>query len=68
VGNNEIVEIVNNSDKTVGGNYTLTINGNCNISVTGAAHVFSSTAIACDAPTIDLNSGIANFTSATQPK
>jgi hypothetical protein len=56
----KIENVYGSSDVLVKGNMTIEVNGNCNISVGGTCNVYSETAINADAPTINLNSGIAS--------
>lgn len=68
ISQNQISEVAMNKDETVGVNLTLHVKGNTNITSVGPCNVFSGSTIACDAPTVHLNSGNASSTPATTPK
>lgn len=56
----KIENVYGSSDVVVKGNMTVEVNGNCNISVNGPCNVYSGTSVNIDAPTINLNSGVAS--------
>lgn len=74
VGGNKVETISINLDESVGGAYTLSVGGACQITSAGPCSVFSTASIACDAPIINFNSGVASPASAgsasspTKPK
>jgi hypothetical protein len=65
---NEDIQVDGNANKLVKGNVIIQVEGNTNISVDGKTDVWSGTSVNVDAPTINLNSGIAQKTSANKVK
>jgi hypothetical protein len=64
----EDIQVDGNANKLVKGNVIIQVEGNTNISVDGKTDVWSGTSVNVDAPTINLNSGIAQKTSANKVK
>lgn len=65
---NEVNNTNGNTDEKIKGNLTIEVNGNTNISVDGQTNVWGGGNINVDAPTINLNCGIAQKKAASSAK
>lgn len=65
---NLTTRVQGNTDELTEGNSTIEINGNCNITVNGETNVSGAGNINIDAPTVNINSGIASPKPAKRPE
>jgi len=68
IKNDRLEQVDGNSDETIGQSKRVTTGARFDIRATGPINIRSSASIACDAPIINLNSGVANPETPTKPE